>query len=116
MTPNVSAGYLSANMVTLQVFFSKMQSTNVEIVPAYSFMALLSDIGGALGLMLGATLLTAFEVADFTTHVVADVIRLSRDQKRRRCLDNKHNGDINKKISSRGKVEKVWPIVGKNGT
>jgi len=39
--------------------------THVEAQAAYSWLALLCDIGGALGLILGSTILTFCEFADF---------------------------------------------------
>jgi Amiloride-sensitive sodium channel len=56
-----------------------MQSETIAIVPAYDFMALLSDIGGALGLLLGATLLTVFEVTEFALHIIHDIIKMRRE-------------------------------------
>jgi len=48
-----------------KVFFSELKYTYVESEPAYPVLALLCDIGGALGLILGSTMLTFCELADF---------------------------------------------------
>jgi len=48
-----------------KVFFSELTYTYVETVPAYTVLALMCDIGGALGLILGSTMLTFCELADF---------------------------------------------------
>ena len=53
-----------------------MQTQTVTVGVAYSFMALLSDIGGALGLLLGATLLTIIEVTDFAVHFIYDINKM----------------------------------------
>ena len=50
--------YFIENYAVLQIYFSSMQYLDITTNPGYSFMGLLSDIGGALGLLLGATLLT----------------------------------------------------------
>jgi len=42
-----------------------MVHTHIEAEVAYTSLALLCDIGGALGLILGSTMLTVCEVADF---------------------------------------------------
>jgi Amiloride-sensitive sodium channel len=48
------------------VFFSDLKITHIETTAAYTSLALLCDIGGALGLILGSTLLTFCEIADAT--------------------------------------------------
>jgi Amiloride-sensitive sodium channel len=70
---------LDSGTAALQVYFSTMQSETIANVPAYDFMALLSDIGGALGLLLGATLLTVFEVTEFGLQIIHDIIKMRRD-------------------------------------
>ena len=51
---------------TLSNSFPSPHSPQVTMtVPAYCPMALMCDIGGALGLVLGSTFLTVFEVIDF---------------------------------------------------
>jgi len=46
------------------VFFSELKHMYIEAEPAYTLLALMCDIGGALGLILGSTLLTFCEFAD----------------------------------------------------
>jgi len=45
------------------VFFSELKYTYIESEAAYQVLALMCDIGGALGLILGSTLLTFCEFA-----------------------------------------------------
>jgi len=47
------------------VFFSELKYTYIEDKAAYTSLALLCDIGGALGLILGSTMLTFCEITDF---------------------------------------------------
>ena len=46
--------------------------------PAYEFSSLLGDIGGNMGLFIGASLLTIIELCDFTFHVLIEKILLVR--------------------------------------
>ena len=59
-----------------EVFFSELQYTYVESSAAYPALALLCDIGGALGLILGSTMLTFCELADFLFILAATCIKL----------------------------------------
>jgi len=49
----------------IQIFFSELMETHVEAEEAYTWLALLCDVGGALGLVLGSTVLTFCEFVDF---------------------------------------------------
>lgn len=53
----------------------------IEEQKAYPILALLCDVGGALGLILGSTLLTVFEVLDF---VIVSCMRRAEMQQRKR--------------------------------
>lgn len=75
---NVSTTEISFRTAVLQIYFSTMQSQTITNVQAYDFMALLSDIGGALGLLLGATLLTLLEIAEFLLIFIHGIIKIRR--------------------------------------
>jgi Amiloride-sensitive sodium channel len=66
----------------LQVYFTDLKYTKVEASAAYTFLALLCDIGGALGLILGSTLLTVVELMDIAASVAARywALRCTRQQ------------------------------------
>ena len=83
MGNKISVYDLTNSTAILQIYFSTTQSQNIASVPAYNFMALLSDIGGALGLLLGATLLTVIETAEFLLLIIHDLIKTKR--KNNRC-------------------------------
>lgn len=57
--------YVDENFVQLEVFFASFMSEEIELKVGYTILALLCDIGGALGLILGSTVLTVFEFLDF---------------------------------------------------
>ena len=76
----MSTDRLRSDLISVQIFFSTMQMVTLETNPAYTFLALLSDIGGALGLMLGATILTLVEVAQFSLHLLVDLLKMNREK------------------------------------
>ena len=49
----------------MQVYFSELMYTSIVTEAAYTWLALLCDIGGVLGLILGSTVLTLCEFTDF---------------------------------------------------
>lgn len=53
------------NFVSVRIFFSSMIEEKFDESAAYSWLALMSDVGGAFGLILGSTVLTLFEFIDF---------------------------------------------------
>jgi len=59
------------------VFFSELKYTYIEAQPAYSLLALLCDIGGALGLILGSTLLTLCELLDLLVRLSVSSLHLT---------------------------------------
>ena len=71
---NSSVVDMQENFVDLLIYYENL---NVEVVKeeeGYSVLALLCDIGGAMGLILGSTVLTVAEVFEFLTHIIYDAI------------------------------------------
>ncbi|XP_022092889.1 acid-sensing ion channel 2-like isoform X1 [Acanthaster planci] len=62
---NMTAEELRNNIVDLYVYIEDMRVTVIEHKEAYDFAKLTSDIGGELGLLLGASVLTVFEFLDY---------------------------------------------------
>jgi len=52
-------------MSILQIFFSELKYKYIQAEEAYTMLSLMCDIGGALGLILGSTMLTFCEISDF---------------------------------------------------
>ncbi len=49
----------------MNIFYQDISSEHVEQQKAFEFLSLLSEIGGFIGLLLGASVLTVFELIDF---------------------------------------------------
>ena len=58
-----------------KVYYSDLKYTYIESEAAYTSLALMCDIGGALGLILGSTMLTVCELADFLLILAATWIK-----------------------------------------
>jgi len=53
------------DIAVLEMYFSEIAYEEITTIEAYDLFSLVCDIGGALGLMLGATIITLFEILDF---------------------------------------------------
>lgn len=57
------------NFASVKLYLNQMEYTKITTIPAYRGMSLLADLGGALSLMLGATILTIVQVIEMTFNV-----------------------------------------------
>ena len=62
---NASRTYLNDNYAKLDLFFSELSYTKITSLESYPVLSLFCDIGGAMGLILGSTFLTAVEFFEF---------------------------------------------------
>ncbi len=49
----------------MDVFYPELSYEEVKQNPAFEFLSLLSEVGGFLGLLLGASVLTVCELVDY---------------------------------------------------
>ncbi|XP_014670949.1 PREDICTED: acid-sensing ion channel 1-like [Priapulus caudatus] len=78
MMINATADYVTNNLLLLDIYFTELEENVITSVPAYTFVALMADIGGSLSLFLGSGLFTIFEVVDFAI-VAANKKRVARN-------------------------------------
>jgi len=62
--------------------------------PEYETAALISDIGGQLGLWIGASLITAAEILEFVWHVLNKFFDVRTCSRRRRSRPRPDNDDV----------------------
>ncbi|XP_036885385.1 acid-sensing ion channel 3 [Sturnira hondurensis] len=80
---NRSEAYIEENVLVLDIFFEALNYETVEQKKAYEVSELLGDIGGQMGLFIGASLLTILEILDYLCEVFQDrVLGYFRNQKR----------------------------------
>ena len=51
----------------VDIFYQELSYEEIEQNIAFEFLSLLSEIGGFLGLLLGASVLTVFELVDYVS-------------------------------------------------
>ncbi|XP_073666193.1 acid-sensing ion channel 3 isoform X1 [Tursiops truncatus] len=69
---NRSEAYIAENVLMLDIFFEALNYETVEQKKAYEMSELLGDIGGQMGLFIGASLLTVLEILDYLCEVFRD--------------------------------------------
>ncbi|XP_037371358.1 acid-sensing ion channel 3 isoform X2 [Talpa occidentalis] len=80
---NRSEAYIAENVLVLDIFFEALNYETVEQMRAYEVSELLGDIGGQMGLFIGASLLTILEILDYLCEVLRDrVLRYFWHRKR----------------------------------
>ena len=58
------------NVIKLNVYFPRLEYTRIKQVPAFTFDELISNVGGQLGLFLGASIITMLEIDEFFCSII----------------------------------------------
>uniref|UniRef100_A0A8C5Q8D7 Acid sensing ion channel subunit family member 4 n=1 Tax=Leptobrachium leishanense TaxID=445787 RepID=A0A8C5Q8D7_9ANUR len=66
---NKDVSYIRENFLVLDIFFEALNYETIEQKKAYDLASLLGDIGGQMGLFIGASLLTILEILDYLYEV-----------------------------------------------
>uniref|UniRef100_A0A674P3K0 Acid-sensing (proton-gated) ion channel 2 n=1 Tax=Takifugu rubripes TaxID=31033 RepID=A0A674P3K0_TAKRU len=79
---NKSEKYITDNILVLDVFFEALNYETIEQKKAYEVAGLLGDIGGQMGLFIGASILTILELFDYAYEVLKERLLdlLSREE------------------------------------
>ncbi|XP_073469254.1 acid-sensing ion channel 1 isoform X1 [Aquarana catesbeiana] len=67
---NKSEQYIADNILVLDIFFEALNYETIEQKAAYEVAGLLGDIGGQMGLFIGASILTVLELFDYAYEVL----------------------------------------------
>ncbi|XP_078539625.1 acid-sensing ion channel 4 [Lissotriton helveticus] len=68
--------YIRDNFLVLDIFFEALNFETIEQKKAYDLAGLLGDIGGQMGLFIGASILTILEILDYIYEVMK--VRVNR--------------------------------------
>uniref|UniRef100_A0A8C7U7R2 Acid-sensing ion channel 1-like n=1 Tax=Oncorhynchus mykiss TaxID=8022 RepID=A0A8C7U7R2_ONCMY len=66
---NKTEQYIGENVLVLDIFFEALNYEKIEQKKAYEIAGLLGDIGGQMGLFIGASVLTILEIFDYLYEV-----------------------------------------------
>ncbi|XP_045885467.1 acid-sensing ion channel 1B isoform X1 [Micropterus dolomieu] len=84
---NKTEQYIADNILVLDIYFEALNYETIEQKKAYELAGLLGDIGGQMGLFIGASILTILELFDYLYEVLK--------YKLCRCVKKKHKGRNN---------------------
>jgi hypothetical protein len=77
--PSRNLTYIQSNYARLIIYYETLQSVQVVQNPAATFSSIISDLGGLLGIFLGASISTLAEVIEFV--ILSIVRRCQRNRK-----------------------------------
>ncbi|XP_071590565.1 acid-sensing ion channel 3 isoform X1 [Heliangelus exortis] len=80
---NRTQQYIADNVLVLDIFFEALNYETIEQKAAYEVAGLLGDIGGQMGLFMGASLLTILEIIDYLYEVFRDKLLSFYKEKKR---------------------------------
>ncbi|KAJ7999404.1 hypothetical protein DPEC_G00194050 [Dallia pectoralis] len=85
---NKTEQYIGDNILVLDIFFEALNYETIEQTKAYEFAGLLGDIGGQMGLFIGASILTILELFDYLYEVLKYKLCRCSKKKHKRSSDN----------------------------
>ncbi|XP_028822465.1 acid-sensing ion channel 1C isoform X1 [Denticeps clupeoides] len=90
---NKTEQYIGENILVLDIFFEALNYEKIEQKKAYEIAGLLGDIGGQMGLFIGASVLTILEIFDYLYEVFKDKVlgNFLRKKRPQRCPSDNLN-------------------------
>uniref|UniRef100_UPI00398EB6E7 acid-sensing ion channel 1C-like n=1 Tax=Pristiophorus japonicus TaxID=55135 RepID=UPI00398EB6E7 len=89
---NKTEQYITENILVLDIFFEALNYETIEQKKAYEVAGLLGDIGGQMGLFIGASILTILEIFDYVYEVFKD--KMSGFVKRKKRPKRSHSDNL----------------------
>ncbi|XP_064649409.1 uncharacterized protein LOC135501299 isoform X2 [Lineus longissimus] len=84
----IDKNFYRNNFLSMDVYFSELNYELIQQQAAYDIIALLSDIGGSLGLFLGASAISLFELVDLFLFNYAKKKKKENEIRRRQSLSH----------------------------
>ena len=97
--PHLNASNIDQNIISLKVFFGEMRYTLIEQQSMCTWVSLFGELGGQLGLCLGASVLT-----------IAELLQLLGTLCVRFCGRKEHTATTNDVPLTKSKIVKVQPL------
>ncbi|XP_053569209.1 acid-sensing ion channel 1C-like [Bombina bombina] len=88
---NKSVEYIRDNILVLDIFFEALNYETIQQKKAYEVAGLLGDIGGQMGLFIGASILTILEIFDYLYEVFRDKVLGYFQKKKKEAMRESNN-------------------------
>ncbi|XP_071380707.1 acid-sensing ion channel 1B [Centroberyx affinis] len=85
---NKTEQYIADNILVLDIYFEALNYETIEQKKAYELAGLLGDIGGQMGLFIGASILTILELFDYLYEVIKFKLCRCSKKKHKRSNNN----------------------------
>ncbi|MCI4390259.1 hypothetical protein PGIGA_G00120600 [Pangasianodon gigas] len=85
---NKTEQYIADNILVLDIYFEALNYETIEQKKAYELPGLLGDIGGQMGLFIGASILTILELFDYLYEVIKYKLCRCRKKNHKRSNNN----------------------------
>ena len=82
----------------VDIFYQELSYEEIEQNVVFEFLSLLSEIGGFLGLLLGASVLTVFELLDYIS--LSCLVNCRERRKHTKYMSSHNRRTLNEKIRS----------------
>ncbi|XP_056614172.1 acid-sensing ion channel 1B isoform X3 [Triplophysa dalaica] len=89
---NKTEQYIADNILVLDIFFEALNYETIEQKAAYELAGLLGDIGGQMGLFIGASILTVLELFDYLYEVIK--FKFCRCKNKKQRANNNERGAV----------------------
>ncbi|XP_065099391.1 acid-sensing ion channel 1B isoform X3 [Paramisgurnus dabryanus] len=102
---NKTEQYIADNILVLDIFFEALNYETIEQKKAYELAGLLGDIGGQMGLFIGASILTILELFDYLYEVIKYKVCRCAKKKKQRSNNNERGAvlsldDVKRHVNS----------------
>lgn len=71
---NMTKKELKSTIVYLRIYFDILEYEHINEIPKVNIIDLISNMGGTLGLFLGMSFLSFFEIFDLIYHLIARLL------------------------------------------
>jgi hypothetical protein len=104
---NIPTNAILSDLISLNIYFEDLGETEIITTAPYNFISLLSDIGGQLGLFVGASVISMLEIGMLLFDLFKDLtfVRLYKEYHKQKKKEYEFSNSVVKVNNNDGNVE-----------